>query len=204
MKSINEDPGGRGRRRCWPPPPALADVNIGVSCSLTGPASGLGIPMDNQFKLWPQTIAGEKVNLIILDDATDPGKGVQNARRFVTDDKVDMIIGSARSPPVVGRDRAGGRRGQDGADLDRAGGRAARAGALGRSACRRASRVMALPDRRAHEEGRRQDRRLPRLHRRLRRAVAEGVHGRRPRRPASRSSPPSASRAPTPASRRRR
>ena len=73
---------------------ALADVNIGVSLSLTGPGSGLGIPMQNYFKLFPQTIAGEKVNLIMLDDATDPGKGAQNARRFVTDDKVDIIIGS--------------------------------------------------------------------------------------------------------------
>ncbi|WP_425256573.1 ABC transporter substrate-binding protein [Rubrivivax sp. RP6-9] len=75
--------------------PAWADVNIGVTLSLTGPASGLGIPVGNQFKLWPQTIAGEKVNLIILDDASDPGKGVQNARRFVTDDKVDMIFGGS-------------------------------------------------------------------------------------------------------------
>jgi branched-chain amino acid transport system substrate-binding protein len=73
---------------------ALADVNIGVSLALTGPGSGLGIPMQNYFKIFPQTIAGEKVNLIILDDASDPGKGVSNARRFVTDDKVDMIIGS--------------------------------------------------------------------------------------------------------------
>ena len=74
---------------------AFADVNIGVTLSLTGPASGLGIPVGNQFKLWPQTIAGEKVNLIILDDASDPGKGVGNARRFVTDDKVDMIFGGS-------------------------------------------------------------------------------------------------------------
>ena len=74
---------------------ALADINIGVSLSLTGPGSGLGIPMQNQLKLFPATIAGEKVNLIILDDATDPGKGAANARRFVTEDKVDMIIGSS-------------------------------------------------------------------------------------------------------------
>jgi branched-chain amino acid transport system substrate-binding protein len=74
--------------------PAMADVNIGVSLALTGPGSGLGIPMNNQFKLFPKTIAGEKINLIILDDATDPGKGVSNARRFVTEDKVDLIIGS--------------------------------------------------------------------------------------------------------------
>ena len=73
---------------------AMADVNIGVSLSLTGPGSGLGIPMQNYYKIFPQTIAGEKVNLIVLDDASDPGKGAQNARRFVTDDKVDMIFGS--------------------------------------------------------------------------------------------------------------
>ena len=78
--------------------PAMADVNIGVSLSLTGPGSGLGIPMQNQFKLWPQTIGGEKVNLVILDDASDPGKGVANARRFITEDKVDLIIGSCLTP----------------------------------------------------------------------------------------------------------
>ena len=78
--------------------PALADVTVGISLPLTGPASGLGIPMQNYFKLWPTTIAGEKLNVIILDDATDPTKGVQNARKFVTEDKVDIIIGSAATP----------------------------------------------------------------------------------------------------------
>ena len=77
---------------------AQADVTVGISLPLTGPASGLGIPMKNEFALWPQTIAGEKVNLIILDDATDPTKGVQNAKRFVTEDKVDIIGGSAATP----------------------------------------------------------------------------------------------------------
>jgi branched-chain amino acid transport system substrate-binding protein len=78
--------------------PAFADVNVGVSLSLTGPGSGLGIPMQNYFKLWPEKIGGEKVNLIILDDASDPGKGTSNARRFVTEDKVDIIIGSCLTP----------------------------------------------------------------------------------------------------------
>ena len=74
---------------------AFADVNIGVTLSLTGPASGLGIPVGNQFKLFPKEIAGEKINMIILDDASDPGKGVANARRFVTDDKVDILFGGS-------------------------------------------------------------------------------------------------------------
>lgn len=80
---------------------ARADITIGVSLPLTGPASGLGIPMANQFKLWPQEIAGEKLNLIVLDDATDPTKGVQNAKRFVTQDKVDAIIGSTATPVAI-------------------------------------------------------------------------------------------------------
>ena len=75
---------------------AFADVNVGISLSLTGPGSGLGIPMNNYYtKSFPKTIGGEKVNLIIADDATDPGKGVANVRRFITEDKVDVIVGSS-------------------------------------------------------------------------------------------------------------
>jgi branched-chain amino acid transport system substrate-binding protein len=77
---------------------ALADINVGVTLSLTGPGSGLGIPMQKQLTLFPKEIAGEKVNLIILDDASDPGKGVSNARRFITDDHVDLIFGSCITP----------------------------------------------------------------------------------------------------------
>ncbi|HEY0856653.1 MAG TPA: ABC transporter substrate-binding protein [Albitalea sp.] len=80
---------------------AHADITIGVSLPLTGPASGLGIPMKNYFALWPQSVAGEKLNLIILDDATDPTNGARNAKRFVTEDKVDIIMGSAATPVAI-------------------------------------------------------------------------------------------------------
>ena len=76
----------------------FAEVRIGVSLPLTGPASGLGIPMNNGLKLWPDVIGGEKVTLIVLDDATDPTKGVQNVRRFVGEDKVDLVLGSGATP----------------------------------------------------------------------------------------------------------
>ena len=78
--------------------PARADITIGVTVPMTGPASGLGIPMSNGVKIWPATIAGEKLNVVILDDATDPTKGAQNARRFVTENKVDVILGSGATP----------------------------------------------------------------------------------------------------------
>ena len=82
-------------------PAARADITIGISLPLTGPASGLGIPMNNYIKLWPQAIAGQKLNVIVLDDATDPTKGVSNAKRFITEDKVDIVMGSAATPVAI-------------------------------------------------------------------------------------------------------
>lgn len=80
---------------------ALADITIGVSLPLTGPASGLGIPLGNQFKLWPTSIAGEKLKLIVLDDATDPTNGTKNAKRLVTEDHADVILGSVATPVAI-------------------------------------------------------------------------------------------------------
>ena len=77
---------------------ALADITIGVIAPLTGPASGLGIPVGNEVKLWPKEIAGEMLNVILMDDASDPTQGVTNAKRFVSQDKVDVIMGSVATP----------------------------------------------------------------------------------------------------------
>ncbi|MGC1173464.1 ABC transporter substrate-binding protein [Polaromonas sp.] len=77
---------------------ALADINIGVTLPLTGPTSALGIPIKNSIAMWPTSIGGEKLNVIILDDATDPTNATKNARRLVTEDKVDILLGSAATP----------------------------------------------------------------------------------------------------------
>ena len=83
------------------PLPALADLTIGVSISLTGPTSALGIPTQKGIALWPKEIAGEKLNVVVLDDATDTTKGVQNTRKLITEDKVDVIVGSVTTPVAV-------------------------------------------------------------------------------------------------------
>jgi len=80
---------------------AHADLTVGVVLPLTGPASGLGIPMKNQIALWPKSIAGENLKIVVLDDATDPTTGVKDAQRLVTEDKVDVIIGSAATPVAI-------------------------------------------------------------------------------------------------------
>ena len=79
--------------------PALAEIKIGITITTTGPAAALGIPEKNMIELWPKEIAGEKVTIIMLDDAGDPSQATTNARRFVTDDKVDIIMGSSTTPP---------------------------------------------------------------------------------------------------------
>ncbi len=78
--------------------PAHADVNVGVTLSATGPAASLGIPEKNTFEILPTTIAGEKINWIILDDASDTTKAVTNTRKLITEDKVDIVIGSTITP----------------------------------------------------------------------------------------------------------
>ncbi|MBX3680873.1 MAG: ABC transporter substrate-binding protein, partial [Rhodocyclaceae bacterium] len=77
---------------------AQADINVGVNVSATGPAASLGIPEKNTFALMPTTIAGEKVNYIILDDASDTTTAVKNLRKMISEDKIDVVLGSTISP----------------------------------------------------------------------------------------------------------
>ena len=77
---------------------AQADINVGVVLSATGPAASLGIPEKNTISLLPQTIGGEKVNYIVLDDASDTTTAVKDVRKLAAEDKVDVVIGSTTSP----------------------------------------------------------------------------------------------------------
>ena len=73
--------------------PAVADINVGVVASLTGPAAALGAETRKAVSLFPTTVGGEKVNFILLDDTTDPTAAVKNARKLISEDKVDAILG---------------------------------------------------------------------------------------------------------------
>jgi branched-chain amino acid transport system substrate-binding protein len=74
------------------------DIKVGVTVSATGPAASLGIPERNTFALMPATIGGRKVEYIVLDDATDTTNAVRNARKLITEDKVDVVVGSTVTP----------------------------------------------------------------------------------------------------------
>ncbi len=77
---------------------ASAQLKVGVVVSATGPAASLGIPEKNTFDLLPKTIGGMSVTYIVLDDASDTTKAVTNTKKLISEDKVDVIIGSTITP----------------------------------------------------------------------------------------------------------
>jgi branched-chain amino acid transport system substrate-binding protein len=79
-------------------PTVRADINVGVTLSATGPAASLGIPEKNTFELLPTSIGGEKINWIVLDDGSDTTKAVQNAKKLIGENKVDVLVGSTITP----------------------------------------------------------------------------------------------------------
>lgn len=77
---------------------AGAQVKVGVTVSATGPAASLGIPEKNTVTLLPKEIAGKKIEYIVLDDASDTTTAVKNTRKLISEDKVDVVVGSTVTP----------------------------------------------------------------------------------------------------------
>ena len=80
---------------------ALAQVKVGVTVSATGPAASLGVPEKNTVDLLPREIAGQKIEYLVLDDASDTTTAVSNTRKFITEHQVDMVMGSTVSPNAL-------------------------------------------------------------------------------------------------------
>lgn len=83
---------------CLGATPALADIEVGVTISATGPAASLGIAEKNTIALLPTQVGGEKIHYTILDDASDTTQAVKNVRKLIAEDKVDVILGSTTTP----------------------------------------------------------------------------------------------------------
>jgi branched-chain amino acid transport system substrate-binding protein len=87
-----------------PGSPAIAEtseITIGITITTTGPAAALGIPERNALEFVPKEIGGVPLKVIVLDDGGDPTNATTNARRFVTESKADIIMGSSTTPPSV-------------------------------------------------------------------------------------------------------
>lgn len=78
-----------------------AQLKVGVILSVTGPAAALGIPEKQTIDLLPRTVAGKSVEFIVLDDASDPTAAVTNARKLITQEHVDLIVGPSLTPNTI-------------------------------------------------------------------------------------------------------
>lgn len=80
---------------------AFAQIKIGLVLSLTGPAASLGIPARDTAAMLPTQIAGQQVQYIVLDDASDTTQAVQDTKKLIDEQHVDAIIGSSITPNTL-------------------------------------------------------------------------------------------------------
>lgn len=80
---------------------AQADIKIGVISSATGPVSLIGIPQKNTVALMPTEIAGEKVQYITFDDASDPSNTVTLIKKLISEENIDALVGPSSSPNAM-------------------------------------------------------------------------------------------------------
>jgi len=80
---------------------AAQEITIGFTMGATGPGASLGIHYKNAFQLFPQTLGGQPVKYIMLEDATDATIAAKNARKLITEDNVDAIMGSVSVPSTT-------------------------------------------------------------------------------------------------------
>jgi branched-chain amino acid transport system substrate-binding protein len=80
---------------------AAQEITIGLTMGTTGPGASLGVHYKNAFQLFPKTLGGQPVKYIMLEDATDATIAAKNARKLITEDKVDAIMGSVSVPSTT-------------------------------------------------------------------------------------------------------
>mgnify|MGYP002735496126 CR=1 FL=1 len=77
-------------------------VNVGVSVSATGPAASLGIHERNTVEIVPTKVGDVEVKYFVLDDATDTAQAVRNMRKLISEENVDVMVGSSVTPGSLG------------------------------------------------------------------------------------------------------
>ena len=119
---------------------AQAEITVGFVTSLSGPGSSIGVLYDRGMKAaveYANTVSGEKIKLIQLDDGSDPSAATRNARKLVEEEQ-GRPADRHRDRAVVHRHGGGRQRAQGADDLDLADhGAGHRTGdRCGRSPCR--------------------------------------------------------------------
>ena len=156
---------------------AVAQIRVGITVSASGPGAALGQPQMQTVKALPKEIDGQKVTYVALDDESDPTKAAQNARKLIAEDKIDVLIGSSLTPtsmPLLDIASRNENAAADAGGRGRTGhpdGREAPLGVQGRAERRPAGGR----DPQVHREDGREEARLHRRVRRLRRGLLQGA-----------------------------
>jgi branched-chain amino acid transport system substrate-binding protein len=83
---------------------AAADLKVGVNVALSGPNSSLGIPYSKGMqaaRAYKGEIGGHKVEMILLDDNSDPTVAARNAKKLTGEEHVDVLMGSSGVPSSI-------------------------------------------------------------------------------------------------------
>jgi branched-chain amino acid transport system substrate-binding protein len=72
---------------------AQAQIKIGAILSISGPGAAMGVGYKGAFEFFPKEIAGQTVEYIVRDDATDANTAFTIAQKMISEDHVDAFIG---------------------------------------------------------------------------------------------------------------
>ena len=87
-----------------------ADLKVGLSVALSGPNSSIGIPYAKGMQAalaYKGEAGGRKIQLIVLDDGSDPTAAGRNARKLVEEEKVDILMGTSGVPAAMAMAQVG-------------------------------------------------------------------------------------------------
>jgi branched-chain amino acid transport system substrate-binding protein len=85
-------------------PAQAAEITVGLVTSMTGPGASIGIPYAKGAAaglVYKDEVNGIKIKLQQLDDASDPSKATQDARKLIEQDKIDVLMGAGGTPATL-------------------------------------------------------------------------------------------------------
>ena len=76
-------------------------IKVGLMMPYTGTYAALGTAMTNGFKQYVEEnggkLGGREVEYAVVDDESNPAKATENAKKLVSREKVDVLVGTAHS-----------------------------------------------------------------------------------------------------------
>ena len=80
---------------------ATGPIKVGLMLPYSGTYAGLGIAIENGFKLYVQEqggkLAGREIQYFKVDDESEPSKGTDNVNKLIKRDAVDVLVGTVHS-----------------------------------------------------------------------------------------------------------